>query len=117
MMGLLTGSQVPSPFILNVCIEPKDDVDYNAWYSEEHLYMLAKVPGYRRSQRYKLGKADGRTPEDAPRFIAVHEFDTLEHLDGPELREADASPWTLKNLREAKMVDVRGFRLLTSLGY
>ena len=93
---------------------PKDEDDYNDWYKNEHLGMLHKVPGYRRSQRYKLGKDDfaGRTPKDCPKYLVVHEWDHLQALDGPELREADASPNTIRILKNNRIVDVRGFKLV-----
>jgi len=58
-----------------------------------------------------------RTPKDAPRYLAIHEFDDLDALDGPELRAADASPWTKKNLSTAKKVVVRAFKLVQGFGY
>lgn len=97
-------------------IEPGDDADYDAWYRDEHLGMLAKVPGYRRSQRYRLLPLS-MTPADTPRFLAVHEFDSLAALDGDELREADASVNTKRILREASVTDIRGFRLVEGFGY
>ena len=58
-----------------------------------------------------------RTPKDAPRFIAIHEFDNLAALDGPELRSADSTEWTKKNLSTAKKVVVRAFKLVEAFGY
>jgi len=106
----------PSPFILNVQCEPDDDQDYETFYREEHLHMLSKVPGYRRSQRYRLVRADNECPEKVPRFMAVHEFEHLNAQDGPELREADASPNTRRVFGNAKMVNIRGFKLVDVFG-
>lgn len=81
--------------------------------------MLNKVPGYRRSQRYELTDAitAGRqTPKQPPRFLAVHEWESLDGLDGPEQREADASPNTIRVFGSAKMVSVRGFKLYRYFG-
>jgi len=110
------GHQTPPPFILNVIMEPTDDEDYLDWYKNEHLSMLAKVPGYRRSQRYRLGKPTGM-PENPPRFLVVHEWDSLDALDGPELREADASPNTKRILANNKAIDVRGFKLVKAFNW
>lgn len=81
--------------------------------------MLSKIPGYRRSLRYQLGKDDfaKRTPKDAPRFIAIHEFDDLSGLDGPELKAADTSAWTKKVLSKSTAIVARGFRLVQPFGY
>lgn len=104
----------PAPYILNVIMEPKDEEDYNNFYQIEHLDMLHKVPGYRRTQRYKLGKLDpnGGTPVEAPHYLAIHEWDDLQALDGPELRKANASPNTKRILKNNRNLDVRGFKLV-----
>lgn len=106
----------PAPFILNVQVEPADDEDYNEFYREEHLHMLSKVPGYRRSQRYELVSSTNVHRSKIPRFMAVHEFEHLNSLDGPELREADASPNTHRVFGNAKMVNIRGFKLVQTFG-
>lgn len=104
-------------------VEPADEDDYHKFYHEEHLGMLSKVPGYRRSQRYQLittrAEKDTRAkgPKNVPKFMAVHEFDHLNALDGPELREADASPNTIRVFGNAKMVNIRGFKLVKGWGY
>jgi len=103
-----------SPYLLQVQNEPADVDDYHKFYHEEHLMMLNRVPGYRRSQRYELTDAitKGRqTPEQPPRFLAVHEWENLDALDGPEQREADASENTIRVFGNAKMVSMRGFKL------
>ncbi|KAK3721575.1 hypothetical protein LTR37_003131 [Vermiconidia calcicola] len=105
-----------TPYCLHVQNEPSDDEDYHKFYEEEHLDLLHKVPGYRRSQRYKLARTL-QGPEGVPRFMVVHEFEYLDALDGPELRHADSSPWVHKVFGNAKSVNVRGFRCVSSLGY
>ncbi|KAI1628309.1 hypothetical protein EDD37DRAFT_678474 [Exophiala viscosa] len=111
------GLEAPAPFILSVQMEPNDDDDYDKFYRDEHLYMLSKVPGYRRSQRYQLVSSDHLSLSSVPRFMAIHEFETLETTDGPELREADASPNTHRVIGNAKFVNIRGFRLVKTLGH
>ncbi|KIW77578.1 hypothetical protein Z517_10024 [Fonsecaea pedrosoi CBS 271.37] len=106
----------PAPYILNVQMEPADDDDYNTFYRDEHLYMLSRVPGYRRSQRYQLVSSDDVNLSAVPRFMAVHEFESLDALDGPELREADASPNTHRVIGNAKGVSVRGFKFVKGFG-
>jgi len=79
--------------------------------------MLSKVPGYRRSQRYELISTVRDIPKDVPRYTAVHEWDHLDKLDSPELREADASPNTIRVFGDAKMVNVRGFKLVKGFDF
>ena len=97
--------------------EPADDADYHKFYEEEHLDLLHKVPGYRRSQRYELVHVIKSDLKDIPRFLVVHEFEHLDALDGPELRHADSSPWVHKVFGNAKAVNVRGFKCVYSQGY
>lgn len=105
------------PFTLHVQAEPADETDYHDFYETEHLDLLHKVPGYRRSQRYKLVRNIMGVPEGAPRFLVIHEFDHLDALDGPELRNADASPNVHRVFGNAKAMNVRGFRSVSSQGY
>lgn len=107
-----------APYVLHVQNEPSDDADYEAFYEKEHLDMLHKVPGYRKSQRYKLAKTLQGAPESGvPRFMVIHEFEYLNALDGKEIREADATPWVKKVFGSATGVNIRGFKRVFSLGY
>jgi hypothetical protein len=105
------------PYTLHVQCEPTDDQAYHDFYEKEHLDDLHKVPGYRRSQRYKLAKKLLGAPEDTPRFLVIHEFDSLDASDGPEQRHADSSPTIAKVFGTAELVNVRGFKNVSSQGY
>ncbi|KAK5167822.1 uncharacterized protein LTR77_007521 [Saxophila tyrrhenica] len=105
------------PFTLHVQNEPASDADYHDFYENEHLDLLHKVPGYRRSQRYKLVHNIMGAPEGTPRFLVIHEWDHLDALDGPELRAADSSPNVHRVFGTAKAVNVRGFRKVYDQGY
>ena len=71
--------------------------------------MLSRVPGYRRSQRYEFVTGHTKALLGAPRFMAIHEWDHLNALDGPELREADASVNTRRVFGTALKINIRGF--------
>jgi len=109
---------VPPKFIVTVEVEPLDDADYDAWYREEHLDALHKVPGYCRSQRYKLGPPVPKlTMGDPPRYIAVHEVDDVNKwFSGPE-HAAVWSDWTKKQVGEAKAFVVRGWEKVKAVGF
>lgn len=61
--------------------------DFNAWYDEEHIPALSKVPGCLSARRF-------RTDEGAPQYVALY------HLKGPEVVASEAwkraveTPWT-----------------------
>jgi len=65
------------------------DKDFNAWYDEEHLPALRKVPGALSARRF-------RTDEGAPQYVALY------HLKGPEVAASEAwkkaveTPWTAR---------------------
>ena len=70
-------------------IAPEAERDFNAWYDEEHLPALRKVPGVLSARRFK-------TDEGAPQYVALY------HLAGPEVASSDAwkkaveTPWTAR---------------------
>ncbi len=53
-------------------------------YREEHLELLSKLPGYRRSLRYKLSQTQmpltkGSGPEEVQPWLSIHEIDDVRH--------------------------------------
>ncbi|KAF2264125.1 alpha/beta hydrolase-like protein [Lojkania enalia] len=62
------------------------------WYEEEHVPMLMKVPGWRRTRRFVtsyLDLKDGKAKE----FLALHEYAPHNGLGGPEFKAATSTPW------------------------
>ncbi|KAL9097301.1 MAG: hypothetical protein Q9165_000728 [Trypethelium subeluteriae] len=109
--------EVPSPCILTVELQPIDEEDYDRFYREEHLDLLHKVPGFRRSQRYVLGQRTKFTQGEPPKFLAIHEFNDLSVLAGPEMTETNSRPWTQKILKENTAFVLRGWQLIKPEGY
>ncbi len=74
-------------FAMNVL--PEVDVEFNAWFNDEHIPHLAAVPGVLSARRFKM--AGG-----------THRYLVLYHLTAPEVqatrawKEGGASPWTEK---------------------
>ncbi len=73
-------------------IAPDAEKDFNAWYDEEHLPALAKVPGTLLARRFKAEGATGGTH----RYVAVY------HLESPQVplsaawKKAVDTPWTAR---------------------
>ena len=62
---------------------------------QEHINLLSKVPGWRRSRHYRLADPDSQAPMN--RFLGVHEYATVNGLDdSPEFQHARSTPWTTR---------------------
>ena len=82
----------PAPFVMSVALEPPPDQveDFHAWYREEHSPMLMEAKGWRRIRRYEQVEGNG------PRFMALHELDSLDGFETKEYEAALATPWRLR---------------------
>ena len=64
-------------------------------YLQEHIDLLSKVSGWRRSRRYRLLDMDTHEPLNL--FLAVHDYATDNGLGGsPEIQHARSTPWRAK---------------------
>jgi hypothetical protein len=73
-------------------VAPEAEADFNAWYDEEHLPALARVPGTLAARRYRSAEAGGGS----------HRFVALYHLESPAVTQSAAwmaavdTPWSAK---------------------
>ena len=68
---------------------PADIIDdYNAWYDQEHLPRLVRVPGVERARRYV---AD---PGLSPRYLTAYDLSIKGAFESPEGLKARKTPWT-----------------------
>ena len=82
----------PGPVIVAraMSVPASAEEDMAAWYAEEHIPMLLKVPGWRRIRTFRLRQSlDGPGPD----FLALHELAGLEVLEEPGYRVAASTPW------------------------
>lgn len=75
---------------VTMTVKPEQEEDFNRWYEEEHISMLAKVPGWRRSARYVTAAIDSKAPRE---FLALHEFAAVNGLGGAEHKAACETAW------------------------
>jgi len=68
--------------------------DYHKWFNEEHLDMLADVPGWRSGSRFQLLKRFGDNREHASIFMSANEYDEENGLGGPIWKKSIDTPWT-----------------------
>jgi pimeloyl-ACP methyl ester carboxylesterase len=71
----------------------KED-ELEKWYVEEHVPLLQKVPGWRRTRRFVTSYLDlesGHRKEKE--FLALHEYAPQNGLGGPEFKAATTTEW------------------------
>ena len=73
-----------------VYMNPENPEDFEKWYREEHLELLSKLPGYRRSLRYKIGPRTPLTQGETEPYLAIHEVSAS---TPGSVVESDADSW------------------------
>jgi hypothetical protein len=117
-LALIKFVTAPAPYILYAELEPEDEEDLDVFYRKEHFPLLAKVPGYRRGLRYKLGPKTLLTMGDPPKFVALHELETTHRMkDSEEMATVTTTPWTLKTMAGVTYAEIRSFELIKAFGY
>jgi pimeloyl-ACP methyl ester carboxylesterase len=79
--------------------EGGDEDELAKWYREEHVPLLQKVPGWRRTRRFvtsHLDLKDGKAKE----FLALHEYAPENGLGGEEFQNAISTEWNDRIYRE-----------------
>jgi len=62
----------------------------DAWYREEHIDMLSKVPGWLRTRRYVTSYTNKGAPIE---YLALHEYAPENGLGGEEFQAATSTKW------------------------
>ncbi|OCH87458.1 hypothetical protein OBBRIDRAFT_796164 [Obba rivulosa] len=110
----------PAPYttFFSIDVKPEDEEALNNWYYEEHIPMLAKIPGWVRSRRFVLkdwgrlgveGKKDQKAP---PKYLAVHEWTSPDFQQSEELKASIETPLAKKILGEALQIEKRSVKFL-----
>lgn len=64
------------------------------WYEEEHVPLLQKVPGWRRTRRFVTSYLDLQANSSLQKeFLALHEYAPQNGLGGPEFQKAITTEW------------------------
>ena len=64
------------------------------WYEEEHVPLLQKVPGWRRTRRFVTSYLDIQANSSLQKeFLALHEYAPENGLGGPEFQAATTTEW------------------------
>lgn len=75
---------------VSMSVRAEGEDDFNRWYNEEHIPMLARIPGWQRSRRYVTSVIDPKAPRE---YLALHEFAPVNGLGGPEYKASIDTPW------------------------
>jgi hypothetical protein len=75
--------------------DPAHEEEYNAWYDEEHIPYLMKVPGVLRARRF-------RALEGEPRYLALYDLSTPEIRRSEAFERAIDTPWSARMRRHCE---------------
>ena len=104
---------------VTILVPPELDEEFNRWYDEEHLPLLAKVPTFQRARRYKLVDSSqlAGPASEAPvhNYLTLHDADTDDYSDRPAFKEAIGTPWMAKVLGAVGGLEARRFALHAEL--
>lgn len=89
-------------------LEPDSLSTFHRWYADEHLPMLARIPGWRRSRRFTLVSGEG------PAYLAMHDLDHMEVFLHPTYRRAISTPLREVAVGRALAHERHLFRLLAN---
>lgn len=67
-------------------VPPEHEGEFNRWYDEEHLPLLAQVPGVLGARRF-------RASAGTPRYVALYDLADPATPDRPEWKAANETPW------------------------
>ena len=89
--------------------------ELRSWYDKEHISLLSKVAGWRRSRQFLNSSIDPRDGD--VEYFVLHEYDSENGLAGKEFQEAISTTW-MKEIMEkvVKEMKIRRFELYYTFG-
>ncbi len=100
----------PVVMAVSMSVPPAAEADLAAHYEQEHFPLLLAVPGWRRARRYVLTAGTG------PKYLSLHEVDSLAVFDEPGYKAALTTPWRNRIMAQATGREKRVFGLHKSFG-
>jgi 4-carboxymuconolactone decarboxylase len=74
-------------YVVETDVAEQDEAEFNAWYEQEHLPGLARVPGTVLARRFRRNSG-------APRYIACYDLTALATLEHPAWLEVRHTSWS-----------------------
>ncbi|KAF2788681.1 hypothetical protein K505DRAFT_314477 [Melanomma pulvis-pyrius CBS 109.77] len=97
---------------------PGMDCEFDRWYREEHLEQVSHMSGWRKSTRFelifKVQSNDDLKREEAPKYLAIHEFE--EGTEVKRMPKEEWTDWTKKMVESAEKIDEGTFDYLWGMG-
>lgn len=84
--------------------DAEKEAEHNRWNREEHIEMLSRVPGWRRTRLFRTAAIDSAAPRET---LALHEYSPVNGLGGEEHKAAMNTPWRQRLQDEAITSKVR----------
>ncbi|KAJ6105028.1 hypothetical protein N7486_003717 [Penicillium sp. IBT 16267x] len=84
--------------------DAEKEAEHDRWYCEEHIDMLARVPGWRRTRLFRTAAIDSAAPRET---LALHEYSPVNGLGGEEHKAAMNTPWRQRLQEEVVASKVR----------
>merc|ERR1712070_1367267 len=104
--------KVEAPFLLIAEMDPSEDEDdFNDWYNQEHVPMVADMTGYVRCRRYQIVSDEGAS-EPACKYLTIHEVQDLNGFLSPPAIASGATSWAQKHMSQVKGFKMTGWKLL-----
>jgi len=100
----------PAVLLVSISVPAAAEDDMLAWYTEEHIPMLLKVPGWLRIRRYRLVSGS------APTWLSLHEIKGAEVFEEPAYKAASSTPWRNRVVDSAIARERRVFSFHKSFG-
>ena len=102
---------IEAPFLLVAEMDPSEDEDdFNEWYNQEHVPMVAGMPGYVRCGRYEI-VPDESASDTARKYLTIHEVQDLNGFTGPEARASGLTEWAKKHMSQVKGFKMTGWKI------
>ncbi|KII90350.1 hypothetical protein PLICRDRAFT_123391 [Plicaturopsis crispa FD-325 SS-3] len=81
-------SAAPILVSVEMRIAEGDEARLDKWYEEEHIPLLAMIPGWQRTRRFRQVSDNAQVE-----LLALHEYTEDNGLGGPEHTHAISTPW------------------------
>jgi heme-degrading monooxygenase HmoA len=90
--GRLEGAlEAEGMLLFAATVAPELEAEFEAWYAEEHLPRMAKVPGVLRARRFRV-----RESEQPHKFFSIYDLKEPEVEKSQDWADAANTPWTAK---------------------